>query len=199
MKSIIFILGFVVFFSGCAPQYAIRNQYIPPLDQKSKVCLRDCSYQKQACRQRCEEDYSDCLSYANERAKKIQIRTDRNYKNRYENYLAKQNDYNLEILNWQDRYDERYRDWRYFNKKCSKNNDKYACEREYDLRYIIKRLQTNRPMEPREPRYITFDENLANQQKTCSKNCGCDDNYNGCFISCGGEIVPHKICVRNCD
>ncbi len=199
MKSIIFILGFVVFFSGCAPQYAVRNQYIPPLDQKSKVCLKECFYQKQACQQRCEEDYSDCLSYANERAKKIQIRTDKDYKQRYENYLARQNDYNLEIYDWQNRYDERYKDWRYFNKKCSKNNDKYACEREYYLRYIIKRLRRDRPVEPREPRYITFSENLANQQKSCSKNCGCSNLYDSCFISCGGEIVPHKICVRNCD
>jgi len=194
-----FILGLVTFFSGCAPQYAIRNQYISPINQKSKVCLRECAYQKQACQQRCEEDYSDCLSYANERAKKIQVKIDRKYKDRYENYLAKQNDYNLERLNWQNRYDERYRDWRYFNKKCSKHNDKYACRREYDVRHIIERLRRNRPIEPIEPRYITFDENLANQQKSCSENCGCNDSYNSCFVSCGGEIVPHKICIRNCD
>ena len=183
MKGLIFIFSFVIFLSGCAPQYAIRNQYIPPFDQKSKVCLRNCSYQKQKCHQRCKEDYSDCLSYANERARQIQIRIDREYKKRYERYLEKLSDYNLKISNWQDRYDERYRDWRYFDKKCSKNSDKYACERAYDLRYIIKRMQINRPVPPKEPRYVTFKENLASWQKVCSKSCGCDDDYNSCFIT----------------
>ncbi len=199
MKIFIITMGVFIFFVGCAPQYAIKNQYIPPIKSKSNICLKNCALDKQACQTRCEEDYSDCLSYANERAKKIQVRSDENYKKRYARYLTRLNDYNLNIFDWQNRYDERYSDWKYFNDKCSKNGDKYACDREEDLRYIIRKLKINRPREPREPRYISFDEILAKQQKTCSRKCGCQDNYDSCFLSCGGEIVPHKICVKNCD
>jgi len=199
MKTIIFIFGFIVLFSGCAPQYVVRNQYIPPNDKNSRVCLQDCSQKKQKCKQRCAEDYSDCLSYAYNEAKRIQIKSDKNYKERYNKYLARLSDYNFNIFDWQNRYDERYSDWKYFSGKCSKNGDKYACDREDDLKYIIKKLRRIRPREPREPRYVTFDEILSKQQSKCSKKCGCDDMYDSCFIGCGGEIVPHKICVENCD
>ncbi len=199
MKIYIFVLGFIVLFAGCAPQYAIRNQYIPPANLKSKSCLKDCNYQKQVCKQKCSDDYSDCLSYAYERAKQIQIISDKSYKKRYHRYQKRLSNYNLELFDWQNRYDTNYSDWRYFNDKCSKNGDRYACDREEDLRILIKQLRRNRPREPREPRYATFNEILAQEQSKCSKNCGCDNIYNSCFVGCGGEIVPHKICIRNCD
>ena len=201
MKTMIvtFVLGFGFLFSGCAPQYVIRNQYIPPLGKNSKVCLQNCLKVKQQCKQRCAEDYSDCLSYAYDKAKQMQNKIDKSYKQRYARYQAKLSDYNFDIFDWQNRYDEKYNDWRYFSDKCSQNGDRYACGRRDELRYMIKNLRRNKPNKPREPRYITFDKTLVQQQSRCVKKCSCDDMFDSCFISCGGEVVPHKICVENCD
>ncbi|MFK5881734.1 MAG: hypothetical protein QM482_05925 [Sulfurospirillum sp.] len=199
MKTIVFVLGFVFLFAGCAPRYVIRNQYIPPLDTGSRACLKNCSKAKQKCKQKCAEDYSDCLSYAYDKAKQIQIKSDKNYKKRYNRYQARLNDYNFNIFDWQNRYEQRYSDWKYFSDKCSKNGDNYACERENELSYIIKKLSRSRPREPKAPKYITFEETLAKQQNRCVEKCGCDDVYDSCFIGCGGEIIPHRICVKNCD
>ncbi len=199
MKVVIFALGFLFLLSGCAPVYVVKNQYTPPADKNSQVCLQQCVQQKQTCKQRCAEDYSDCLSYAYDSAKKIQAKSDITYKKRYDRYLEKLNEYNLNIFDWQNRYDQRYSDWKYFSDKCTSNADRYACDREDELRHAIKKLRRTRPREPREPKYITFDEIVKTQQQKCSKKCACDDLFDSCFVSCGGAITPQRICVENCD
>ena len=97
MKIFIFAFVVAILFGGCAPQYIVRNHYIPPANQKSGKCLNDCTYQKQQCKKQCLDDYSDCLSYAYERAKQIQRNSDANYRKRYERYQVEMNDYNSKI------------------------------------------------------------------------------------------------------
>lgn len=34
----------------------------------------------------------------------------------------------------------------------------------------------------------------------CTKRaCGCKEDYRACFQMCGGELVPHRQCISNCD
>lgn len=34
---------------------------------------------------------------------------------------------------------------------------------------------------------------------SCQTDCGCGDNYNTCFTSCGGQIIPQTVCVAFCN
>jgi len=199
MRSILPILILTVTFIGCAPRYVVKNQYIPPPDKESKVCLQNCTKKKQRCMLRCANDYSDCLSYAYGDAKRIQKSSEESYKKSYNRYLEELNDYDFKMFAWKNRYKQKHDDWVYFRDRCLKSRDKYGCKREYDLRYVLKKLKQNRPVKPNKPRYITFDEILSKEQQKCSKNCTCGSIYDSCFIGCGGEIIPHKICVENCD
>lgn len=198
MRILSLFLGFALFFSGCAPQYVVKNQYIPPTNN-SKACLQECFAKKENLKHECQREYKECLKDAFELSKLVWAKSNENYKNRYDKYVAKLNEYNFDIFSWQKRYDERYGDWRYFAKKCSKKGDKYACRRESDLRYEIEKLKIDRPKRPREPQSVTFDEILDKQQSKCSKKCDDNELYDSCFVGCGGEIIPYKICVRNCD
>ena len=199
MKEILLTLGFVVLFAGCAPKYALQKEYIVPENKKFENFAQDCSVKRAACEQRQKKDYNICLNNAFERAKNIQTLSNKRYEKKYQRYLTRMNDYNFNIIDWQSEYDKDYRDWRYFRDQCRKKNDKYACDREDDLRYIVKNERKNRPREPREPRIVTFAQILSAQQKLCNVTNECENEFDICFISHGGEVKSHKECIENCD
>ena len=33
---------------------------------------------------------------------------------------------------------------------------------------------------------------------SCDTECGCDANYRVCYTSCGGQVIPHTVCVAGC-
>ncbi len=196
-KYILAVVGFVV-FSGCAPVYVVKNQYIPPKAENTK-CLNSCLQSKKECKNECVNKYQSCMDDAFEKAKKVYAKLNNNYERKYKRYLLKMEDYDYRIFDWHNDYDESYRDWQYFRKECKVNpSNKYACDREDDLMYVIKKLRRDKPKKPRIPRKESFEKILKAEQSKCVKNCGCNDLYDSCFVSCGGEIIPHKICVKNC-
>jgi hypothetical protein len=199
MKELLLMLGFVVLFAGCAPKYALQKEYIVPQNIKFEKFAQDCSLQRSICEEKQKKDYSTCLNNAYERAKNIQTLSNEKYEKKYQRYLARMNDYNFNIIDWQSAYDKDYRDWQYFRDQCRKNNDKYACDREDDLRYIVKNERKNRPREPREPRMATFTEILATQQGLCNINNECESEFDICFTTQGGKIKSSRVCIENCN
>lgn len=43
-------------------------------------------------------------------------------------------------------------------------------------------------------RSVTSFENTSN----CSKSCGCEDMYNTCYTTCGGQVIAKQVCVAFC-
>jgi len=199
LRYLLLSLPFVVFISGCAPQYIIKNIYIPPVGQEAKQCINKCTTTRDKCQSRCNIQYNQCLNEALERAKDIKAIIDQRYKRRYSKYLQRLNEYNLKIFEWQNEYDNNYKDWNYFRNHCKISHDRYACDRESDLRYIIKRMLINKPREPQPPVRKSFNEIVSNEQSHCENKCSCKKDYDICFLNCGGEIQMRKICVKNCD
>jgi len=199
LKYLFLSLSFILFITGCAPEYMVKNIYIPPIGKKAKVCIDKCEQKRDICQSRCNTQYNECLNRAFNRAKDIKAILDRHYQVRYNKYLEKLNNYNLKMFDWQNEYDQNYKDWQYFRDKCKTTRDSYACSREYDLRYIIRRYLKTKPKEPKAPHKKSFEQILSNEQKLCINNCSCQKDFDICFLNCGGEIQMKKICIRNCD
>ncbi len=193
--SIFFMLVFV----GCGPKYIVKNSYISPSNQSEKKCVSRCEEYLSDCRINCEINYNNCISSAFDRAKKIDKITEENYRKKYNKYLRKLDRYNYQMADWQNEYDKNNRDLKYFRDKCINNKDKYACDRENDLRYEINTILRHKPYKPKHPQRLSFHDILLQQQNMCQKNCGCQSDYNVCFTSCGGKIISRKICIENCD
>ena len=199
IKSLFFSLTFVLFITGCAPEYAIKNIYIPPIGQKAKECINGCDIAKQECQSKCDMRYNQCLNDAYERAKDIQALMDMRYKKRYNKYLKRLNEYNSKMFDWQNQYDKSYQDWNYFRNRCKTSKDRYACNRADDLNYFIREMIRNKPIEPKPPIQKSFSEILSQEQSRCTNECGCQKDFDICFLNCGGSIQMRKICVKNCD
>ncbi len=192
-------LSSILFILGCAPQYAIKNIYIPPVGQKAKECIDGCIEARDECQNRCSFKYNQCLNDAYKRAKDIKAIMDIKYKREYNRYLQRLNIYNLKMLDWQNEYDRKYQDWNYFRNQCRISHDRYACIRESDLQYIVKKMLLNKPKKPVVPIEKSFNEIVSNEQSYCKNRCDCKKDYDVCFLNCGGEIQMRKICVKNCD
>ncbi|NOX16066.1 MAG: hypothetical protein GXP61_08600 [Epsilonproteobacteria bacterium] len=199
MKVLLFALGLGILFAGCAPKYVLQKHYITPKNMNFEKFSQECSSNRAICQDTCRANLDSCLSRAYDRAKNILVVSNKNYEKKYQRYLARMNDYNFNIIDWQSRYDKDYRDWQYFRDICRKKNDRYACDREDDLRYIVKNEIRNRPKEPKEPRSASFEEILSTQQKVCTQNCGCQEDFDICFTKNGGIIKSNKECIENCD
>ncbi len=188
-----------LFFMGCAPQYAIKTIYIPPKDKMAHKCLNRCNLERSLCQKRCMEQKRQCLNDAFARAKDIEAIEEQKYQKNLALYQEKLSDYNYKIFDWQNLYDQNYKDWRYFRKKCKTSHDSYACDREDDLRRAIDILIRKKPKEPKAPLSPSFSKILSKEQSFCRYDCGCQKDYDICFSNCGGEIEVKKICIENCD
>jgi len=188
-----------LFFVGCGPRYMIKNQYIPPASSASQSCLNKCSSIRQGCQNLCQQNYQYCLDDAYAKAKAVEVEEQRAYEIAYSRYRMDAMQYEHELRNWQRDYYDYSRDLSHYQSQCERNRDAYACQKRDELQRYMKRLSHDRPREPWVPARPTFEQILVNQQSFCTTNCGCEQSYDNCFVSCGGQVIPHKICVENCD
>ena len=197
LRYLLLCIPFVLFISGCAPQYAVKNIYIPPVGQKAKQCINECTNTRNECQSKCDLQYNQCINDAYERAKDIKALEDIEYKKRYNIYKIAMDKYRLKLYNWQNQYDSSYKDYNYFLDKCRKK-DSYACDRQRELRYTLDKLSRIKPIHPKIPYKKSFEVIYDNEKRGCKNECGCQKDYDICFLNCGGEIQIKKICIENC-
>lgn len=198
-RLIVLGVGMVVFLSGCGPRYVIKNQYIPPVSSASQICLNSCSQIRQSCQNTCQQNYQYCLDNAYVKAKAVEIDEQRAYEIAYSHYRMDRMQYEHAMHRWQIDYYDYSRDLSHYQSKCERDKDSMACRKRDELRRYMSRLSHERPREPWIPARPTFEQILVNQQSFCTTNCGCEQSYDNCFVGCGGQVIPHKICVENCD
>lgn len=195
----IFLVLLTLLFVGCGPRYVIKNEYIPPHSGVSQNCLNSCSMIRQSCQDQCQRNYQYCLDDAYSKAKAVEVNEQRAYDAAYMRYQMDYGLYQMQMQHWQRDYYDYSRDLSYYQSRCERDKDQGACQRRDELRRYMNRLSHERPREPYIPVRPTFEQILVNQQSFCTTNCGCEQSYDNCFVGCGGQVIPHKICVENCD
>lgn len=198
MRYILFFIV-LVFSVGCSPKYVIKNQYIPPKEPSMLSCVNICAKDKTLCLQNCQTTYNICEQSAYSRAKDISNMENLKYEKSYAHYLYALKRYKQELLFWQQTFDKRYMDFSYFTKKCQNDKDKFACKRQQELYKELNNIKANKPFEPSLPLKPRFSDIYNQELQSCSKSCHCESIYDSCFVSCGGEIIPYKMCVSNCE
>lgn len=194
------LLAFIaLMFVGCGPRYVIKNEYIPPRQSSSSKCLEQCSWVRQNCQAQCQQNYQYCLDDAHHKAKALEISELRAYDVAYMHYRMEWGQYQHRLHDWERAYHEYSRDLSHYQRECERDKKSSACRKRDEISTHLNHLKHKRPYEPRMPIRPSFEHILADQQSYCSTDCGCDQAYDHCFVGCGGTVIPHKICVENCD
>jgi len=193
------LLVIALLLVGCGPRYVVQNQYIPPARSSAQPCIDNCSQMRQGCQAQCQQNYQFCLDDAYMKAKSLEIDEQRSYDMAYSRYIADVGHYRMAFHAWQRDYDDYSRDYRHFQNQCEREKDARACQKRDELNHYLNRLSRDKPREPWMPTRLSFEQILLNQQSICTTHCGCEQLYDNCFVGCGGQVIPHKICVENCD
>ena len=183
----IFIL---LFFTACSAKYKIVKEYTPPqTNETDKICVSVCQTKRTACQSSCKAKFETCKIEADKVAQK-------NYEDEVKFYTAKLENYvnNMSSINMSYIYDPFFYDPFYYNHHSLLLSG-YPYQYGIYPRTIFHQSTPIRP-KPRKPSLER--EQLKAQMKLCHIDCGCKNEYDGCFRGCGGIIFHKKICIENC-
>lgn len=198
MRYLVFLIV-LVFSAGCGPKYVVKNQYIAPRDASGLACTNTCARDKALCLQTCQTTYQVCEQDAYNRAKDISNLENLKYDKAYTSYLYELKVHKRELFLWQQIFDKKYMDFSYFTSKCEKDRDKFACARGHELRDELGHMKRNKPLKPTAPHKPRYADIYNQELQQCSKSCNCESIYDSCFVSCGGDVIPFRMCVSNCE
>jgi len=194
-----FLLPALVFAFSCGgPEFSVSYRYIPPKGSEGKECLKSCKLEYSECESECLKKRSRCLLEAREKATKIYEKELSAYEKELRSYQNSYASYQRRLLDWNKNYRELYRDYLYFKDKCKRTKDYYACRRKNELEEALDSLSQIKPTPPEKPEKPTLSKIVKELSSTCYFDCGCKSAYEACFTSCGGELRPERICVKNC-
>lgn len=175
------ILGIVaVGLAGCAspgPRYQSAYRYEPPVDSAGQACLEKCGRKMEACQQRCTADYQACLAG-------IEPLVERRYGEALKRYSAELDRYRWELeryqlyppLGWYDPF------WY--------GRGLYYPYYPWPGPYYFP------PVAPQKPSRDEEFDRLRTEK--CGIECGCQPNYDACFLACGGKRTTEVKCIANC-
>lgn len=195
------IILFVLGLAGCvSPQYQTQYRFTPPPAGAGKVCLTRCDAVLGQCKQQCAAKTSQCLAKARAQAQ--------------QELPILLGAWEREMLGWEkamDRYETDLRFWememRQRRLMRDLQRDLHRCRpgerncarfpRHHGLGYPD---YWDRPDSPGPaPNRPTLESETARiQAETCPNDCGCDQSYRQCYGSCGGNVQPYQVCVKNC-
>ena len=183
LRFIAFIF-LLLFLQACSPVYKVVYDYQPPSSKHGQKKLEQCYIDKKSCLERCNQKNRLCKQKAKLEAK-------REYQQRLFDYRSKLSTYNYKMRK-KDDLEERFT---FYQDVCKTKQDKYACTKATDYESKLRELKyLYKPTKPNEYNIYT---NIV--QNSCQENCGCDDLFRSCYISAGGYVSSHKVCIRNCD
>jgi hypothetical protein len=188
----------LVLTAGCGgPEFSVSYRFVPP--PEGKECLKGCEEKYSECRLKCSEEHSRCMERVRREASRIYEKELLAYQKELTAYQKAYDAYQRELLNWNRNYRELYRDYLYFKSKCKKTKDYFACQRKEDLEEALETLSNTKPKPPQKPVKPSLSDVVRELSLSCPTDCGCKEQYDACFTSCGGKIIPERICVKNCN
>ena len=199
MKKLLYAtvcLGLI--FTSCgSPRYVVKYKYVPPQD--SKECLKSCERRFEECQKSCNEKYQRCVDSSWEEARKIYKEELQLYREKLNNYNLKRKEYLNDVIEWNERIKKVYRDYRFFSSLCKRRKERFACERKQELRELLDTLQEEKPIEPQKPEEPSLNRIFQQISSRCSADCNCKELFDNCFVSCGGTLIPNRMCIENCE
>lgn len=182
--------------SSCVPTYTTRNEYLPPSSPQALSCLRQCDVKQNACQNSCDTQKQSCLLRATHTASLTLPEQEKNYVDKLEQYITAKDRYDIEKRERYHQITRLERNYDDYGLRCKQ--DSYYCTRRNEVKRELRDLKyasNNIPTKPTKP---TLESEIQRHQASCTSECGCKLRYNSCYTSCGGQIVPHKICTSNC-
>lgn len=176
------LLATALSLSACAtPRYQTVYRYEPPTDAAGLACLTPCEQVLKACQNDCASRYATCVQALEPEAK---LRFDdaiKRYEGELTQYRRDLNRYHLSIsLGW-GHYDGWYGAGWY--------DPWWPYGGYYGARFYP-------PIPPEPPSYAEEFGKLRAEK--CDRDCGCQSNYDACFLHCGGTKIPETRCIANC-
>jgi len=189
---------FLLLVAGCGgPEFSVSYRFVPPPD--GRECLKKCDEKLTRCRAECRREREECLERVRKEARDIYAKELETYNRALEAYQRAYTAYQRELLEWNRNYRELYADYLYFKKKCKKTKDYFVCRRADDLEEALETLSETKPQPPEKPAKPDLSDIVRELSLSCPTDCGCKEEYDACFTSCGGKIIPERICVKNCN
>jgi|LGOV01.1.fsa_nt_gb hypothetical protein len=198
MHGIVLVL-ISLFLVGCSPVYVTKNHYIAPQKKDFSLHVNRCEEKKKICDVKCNEDYQNCLDRAYFRAKNIFTQQSAKYEVESRLYRTELREYKHYKYQFDNNYMEIHRDYSHFSKQCNSKKSSFTCRRKNELKDTLSMMKLQMMQKPQKPKKPSFDKILKNQQSFCQSNCGCSESFDICYVSSGGEVIPYKMCLRNCD
>jgi hypothetical protein len=179
LTALVFIL---LVTSACGPMYNTTYQYIPPQSFEGKQCLNNCMTMKQTCKNNCASQKNSCITTANitKLASQLATRSDdceparRSCSRSCEFEKSSCQDFGKSMGSSLQRFGS-----------CSDTPCKSNCEHKFRVCSSNNRGHTS------------HSSNWECDDSSCQSSCSSD--YNQCFTNCGGQIIEHTTCIRNCD
>ena len=189
-----------LFFTACSPKYVIKTLYTQPTTNQGKTCVQECNVKRETCQIHCNQKRDNCLAQAKKRAKANFPSILDEYDHLMHQYEAEMNRYEGEIASWDRKHLRLEQQFQTYRGLCDKKKDKksYECRRAREVDRELDSVDAIEPTAPPRPNKPFLEEEIKIAQKSCSSNCGCQKEYDNCFVSCGGTLDYKKFCVENC-
>lgn len=167
-----------------APRYQTVYRYEPPADATGRSCLTLCERNLKSCQDECAANHTACVQAIEPEARARYADALRHYGGEMAQYGRDMDRYHLSVsLGW-GFHDGWYGGGWY---------DPYW---PHGWPYDWYGPYYYPPEPPRPPSYA---EELGKLRAAkCDRDCGCQPNYDACFLSCGGIKVPEQRCIANC-
>jgi hypothetical protein len=194
MRSI--ILTGLILLAGCTPVYQVMSNYTPPGSEAGQHCLRlTCQNERQICNSQCYENYIQCQKIQKQQAldyfEQSHDRLLKAYRYDYDEYLLDLSQYSHDKERLRNKLREA-------QKICDNGinvaQQKGCLQYEQSTEKMALLKKTSEPFEPK-----TREEVIKQYQANCAKSCPvCTENYNLCYVGCGGQLEQTRVCIRNC-
>lgn len=199
------ILLLMIGLTACAsPQYQTNYRFTPPpvAVGAGKFCLTRCDAALNQCKSQCVAKTRQCLSKARGQAQ--------------QELPILLSAWEREVVDWEKALDRYETDRRFWEMEMRQRRLMHDLQRDLQRcrpgeRHCAKYPRHtdfgsgayyawDRPVAPgAAPKRPTLESETARiQAETCPMDCGCDAIYRQCYGSCGGNVQPYQVCVKNC-
>ena len=196
----LFIGLITLFFVACSPKYVLKTIYTQPTTQQGIANLQQCNLKRENCQSNCNKRQNNCLIEAKHFAQTSfnsnmheYHQLMRQYRSNVERYEHRQSSWDKEHLRIQQQFQT-------YSSLCNtqKNKKSYECRRSFDLNKDLTAQDSTKPKAPSRPDKPTLSREIRDAQRSCSNSCGCQNEYDNCFVSSGGTLDYKKFCIENC-
>ena len=173
LRAMLLVIVMVGLAACASPRYQTVYRYEPPVDVSGRACLEKCEQKLAGCRQSCAVNYQAC-----------EQRIEPQVEERYNEALQR---YQVEL-------DQYYWEWRQYEFYLSLSWDQDfwygGFYHPWPGPYYFP------PVPPMKPSRNAVAYQV--EKENCVMDCGCQPNYDACFLGCGGKRIPETRCIANC-